>query len=316
MDELGRVRTFLKVVEAGSFSAAARHESSVSSVARQIKSLEDEIGVRLLNRNTRGLSLTEPGRIFYERAVHISQDLNTAKLEAASFKDSVKGVLRVSLRITAGASMIVPALPAYLKKYPELTVDVTLTDQRVDLIANNIDVAVWIGDLPDQDIVSRRLSPSRRIACASPAYFEAQGLPQVPEDLSRHNCILFSVPNYYPDFWVFKKGSGRQSVPVKGNLRTSNGLALLSAARADLGIIVVHEWTVRSDLAEGRLVRILDEYEIEPTPSEAPLHVILPSTTGMSLKVRSFVDFLVELFSCGQESAAAASSAGRGDRSS
>lgn len=295
MDELGRVRTFIKVVEAGSFSAAARHESSVSSVARQIKSLEDEIGVRLLNRNTRSLSLTEPGRVFYERALGISQDFNAAKLEAASFKDSVKGLLRVSLRITAGASMIVPALPAYLKQHPDLTIDVTLTDERVDLIASNIDVAVWIGDLPDQEIVSRKLSPSRRIACASHAYFEAHGLPQAPGDLVHHNCILFSVPNY-PDVWVFEKDEFRQAVPVKGNLRTSNGLALLSAARADLGIIVVHEWTVRSDLEQGHLVRVLDEYVIKPTAAEAPVHVVFPSTAGMSLKVRTFVDFLVELF--------------------
>ncbi|NGM86448.1 LysR family transcriptional regulator [Parapusillimonas sp. SGNA-6] len=315
MDELGRVRTFLKVVEAGSFSAAARHESSVSSVARQIKSLEDEIGVRLLNRNTRGLSLTEPGRVFYERALRLEQDFNTAKREAASFKDIVKGVLRVSLRITAGASMIVPALPAYLKQYPDLTIDVSLTDERVDLIANHIDVAVWIGELPDQDIVSRKLSPSRRIACASPAYFEAHGLPQTPQDLSHHNCILFNVPDYYPDFWIFEKGGSRQKVPVKGNMRTSNGVALLSAARADLGIIVVHEWTVRSDLAEGRLVRVLDEYEIQPTASEAPVHVVFPSKTGMSLKVRTFVDFLVKLFSDSTGSTTAAGAGASDSRS-
>lgn len=295
MDELGRVRTFIKVVEAGSFSAAARHESSVSSVARQVKSLEDELGVRLLSRNSRNLSLTEPGRLFYERARAISNDLNAAKLEATSFQDSVKGLLKVSLRVSAGASLITPALPAFLKQYPELTIDIALTDERVDLIANNIDVAVWIGDLPSSDIVARQLSPSRRIMCASSAYFKANGVPGTPADLHQHNCLIFSAPNY-PDRWLFEKDGNQEEVQVTGNLRSSNGLALLSAALSDLGLIVVHEWMVRPQLEEGRLVRVLDDYVIKPTLAEAPIHVVFPSSRGLSLKVRTFVDFLVELF--------------------
>ena len=296
MNELGRVRTFIKVVEAGSFSAAARHESSVSSVARQVKSLEDELGVRLLSRNSRRLSLTEPGRVFYERARAISNDLDAAKHEATSFQDSVKGLLKVSLRVSAGASLITPALPAFLKQYPELTIDVTLTDERVDLIANNIDVAVWMGDLPDSDIVARQLSTSRRIMCGSPAYFKARGIPKDPEELHQHNCLIFSAPNY-PDSWIFEKDGARQEVRVAGNMRSSNGLALLSAALADLGLIVVHEWMVRPQLAEGRLIRVFDEYAIKPTLAEAPVHVVFPSSRGLSLKVRTFVDFLVALFS-------------------
>lgn len=295
MDELGRVNTFIKVVEAGSFSAVARHESSVSTVARQVKSLEDELGVRLLNRNTRSLSLTEPGRLFYERVCAISNDLKQAKSEATSFQESVKGVLRVSLRVTAGAAIIVPALPALLEQYPELNIDVTLTDERCDLVADNIDVAVWIGDLPNADIVARRLSPSRRIVCGSPAYFQRHGIPQIPADLHRHNCLLFTAPSH-GDVWEFHKDGECEKIKVQGNLSSANGLVLRSSAMADLGMIVVHEWMVRLDMSQGSLIRVLSDYVVKLTATEAELHAVYSSSRGLSLKVRVFVDFLLELF--------------------
>lgn len=295
MDEFSRILTFIKVVKAGSFSAAARHESSISSVARQVKSLEDELGLRLLNRSTRSLSLTEPGRIFYERACHIANDLNNAKLEAKSFQESVKGVLRVSLRVSAGASTIVPALPALLKQYPELSFDISLTDERRDLVAENIDVAVWMGALPNSDLIARRLSRSKRIVCATPRYFEMCGTPQKPEDLLAHNCLLFSGPNY-GSAWGFSKEGHLKEVHVNGNLKSSNALVLLNAALADLGVIVVHDWMVQSLITQGRLVRVLGDYTVSPTPADAELFAVYPSSRGLSLKVRVFVDFLVDLF--------------------
>src|SRR5206468_4551475 len=139
MDEFTRIRTFMKVVEAGSFSAAARDVSSTSSVARQVKSLEDELGVRLLNRSTRSLSLTDAGRRFHERVSAIANDLDNATSEAKSLQEEVKGVLRVCLRVTAGTTVVVPALPELLARYPELQLEITLDDERRDLIANNID---------------------------------------------------------------------------------------------------------------------------------------------------------------------------------
>jgi DNA-binding transcriptional LysR family regulator len=295
MDDFARIRTFIEVVDAGSFSAAARSNSSVSSVARQVKSLEDELGVRLINRSTRRLSLTEPGRLFYERARSISADLRSAKREAASFQDSVKGVLRVSLRVSTGTTVIVPALPTFLKQYPELSLDIALTDERLDLVANNIDVAVWIGTLPDSEIVARRLSPSKRIVCGSPAYFERHGVPQLPADLLRHNCLLFTAPSYR-DVWEFAKDADHEEVKVHGNLRSANSLVLLSAAMADLGVIVVNEWIVRPLITQNSLVRVLGDYNVRPSDGDAELHVVFPSSHGLSRKVRVFVDFLVQLF--------------------
>jgi DNA-binding transcriptional LysR family regulator len=180
MDEFTRIKTFIKVVKAGSFSAVARDESSVSSVARQVKALEEELGARLLNRSTRSLSLTDAGRRFYDRVTLIANDLSKAMSEASSMQEEVKGVLRVSLRVTAGTTVVVPALPRFLSRYPELELDLSLTDERCDLIASNIDVALWLGNLPDAEIVARRLSRTRRIVYGSARYFEKHGVPLTP----------------------------------------------------------------------------------------------------------------------------------------
>jgi len=296
MDELARIQTFIRVVEAGSFSAAARGVSSISSVARQVKSLEDELGVRLLNRSTRSLSLTEPGRQFYERACKIASDLMQAKMEAQSYKETVKGMLRVSLRVSAGSTAIIPALPRFLEQHPDLCLDISLTDDRDDLIAQSIDVAVWIGAIPDSNLVARRLSPPKRVVCASPAYFERHGRPRVPAELQRHNCLIYTHRPEH-DSWHFSKDGADEEVEVKSNLRTDNGTALLSAGLAGLGLFVVHEWMVKRLIEEGRLQRVLEDYTVRPNPGDAALSVVYPSSRGMSLKVRVFVDFLVELFS-------------------
>jgi DNA-binding transcriptional LysR family regulator len=295
MDDFSRIRTFIKVVEAGSFSAAARDTSSVSSVARQVKALEDELGARLLNRSTRSLALTDAGRRFYERVTGIARDLNNAKSEVNSLQEGVKGVLRASLRIAAGTTVVVPALPTFLSRYPELELDLSLTDERCDLIANNIDVALWLGALPDAEIVARRLSPTRRIAYGSPAYFKKHGTPNTPKDLVNHSCLLFAAPTYRTR-WGFTRDGQLEEVEVHGAIRSDNGLVLLSSALAGLGIAIAHEWMVRRHLADGRVVRVLNEYTVNPRPGDADLYAVFPSSRGLSRKVRVFVDFLVETF--------------------
>lgn len=296
MDDFARIQTFIKVVEAGSFSAAARNDSSISSVARQVKSLEDELGIRLLNRSTRSLSLTEPGRVFYDRVCAVARDLGNAKWEAKSYQEGVKGVLRVALRALPGSMLIVPALPTLLAKYPELRVEVSLTDERSDLIANHIDVAVWMGDMPDSELESRRLSPSRRIVVGAPSYFERHGTPKTPTDLRQHNCLLLAG-RPYSGGWHFSKDGQSEEVEVEGNLRTESGLVLLSAAMSGLGVIVVHEWMLRSPFTQGRLVRVLGDYAVRPRAgSDAELHAAYPRSRGSARKVSAFVEFLLELF--------------------
>ncbi|MBC8745942.1 DNA-binding transcriptional LysR family regulator [Paraburkholderia sp. WC7.3g] len=296
MDDFTRIQTFIKVVEAGSFSAAARcTDSSISAVARQIQSLEEELGIRLLNRSTRSLSLTEPGRLFFERVRTISKELRNAKSEATSFQDSVKGVLRVSLRVSTGTTIIVPALPRLVNQYPELGFDISLTDERPDLIANNIDVAVWMGHIPDTEIVARRLTRSERIVCASPGYFEGHGVPVTPQDLRHHNCLLYAARSY-GNIWEFTKNGTREDIEVNGNLRSDNGLVLISAAMAGIGILVAQEWTVRLPVSRNELARTMSEYTVRPRAEDSELYVVYPSSRGLSRKVRIFVDFLVNLF--------------------
>ncbi|OZI49593.1 LysR family transcriptional regulator [Bordetella genomosp. 4] len=295
MNEFARIKTFIKVVEAGSFSAAARDVSSVSSVARQVKALEDELGARLLNRNTRRLALTDAGRRFYNRVTAITHDLEKAKSEIHSMEEEVKGILRASLRITAGTTVVIPALPKFLERYPGLQLDLTLSDERVDLIGNNLDVAMWLGELPDADIVARRLSPTRRIVYGSPAYFERHGVPHTPQDLRDHSCLLYAARSYQ-NRWGFSKDGHFEEVDVQGTIRSDNGLVLLSAARSGLGVGIAHEWMVRRYLTKKTLVQVMEDYTVNPRPGDADLYAVFPSSRGLSRKVRAFIDFLIETF--------------------
>lgn len=295
MNELASIRTFMEVVECGSFSAVARRkDTTVSSVARQVKALEDELGVRLLNRTTRSNSLTEAGTQFYERARSIIADLGAAKRDASSFQTTAKGQLRVCLRIST-SRVIVPALPAFLERHPGLTLDIMLSDERLDLVANKIDVAVWLGHLEDSRMVARRLTPSKRVVCASPSYLARMGIPKTPQDIAKHNCLVYQG-SIYQDFWRFTKDDEQIDVSVQGNLRTSSSPVLVYAAMSGLGLAVLQEYTVQSALAEGTLERVLTEYEVSPTEMDTAVYAVYPHPKGLSRKTRVFIDFLVDLF--------------------
>lgn len=296
MDELKRIRTFIKVVETGSFSAAARDASSISSVARQIKSLEDDLGARLFNRNTRNAaSLTEAGEVLYAKAQALVGDFESIRTEVISIRDEVKGRLRVALRIAAGATIVLPALPRLFAQYPDLELDILLTDKRLDLIANKIDVALWMGDMPNADIVARPVSASNRLVCATPAYLARHGRPSVPSDLAAHSCLCFTAPAYGRK-WLFNKDGQAIEVEVGGKVQSDNGLVLLSCALMDLGLVLIPDWMARTHLDAGRLVKVLAGYTARPYPGHAVHYAVYPSSRRQSRKIRVFVDFLVEAF--------------------
>jgi len=299
MDELASVRTFIEVIECGGFSAAARrNNATVSSIARRVKALEDELGVRLLNRTTRSNSMTEAGLQFYERARAIVAELGEAKRDASSFQTTAKGLLRVCLR-TSTSRVIVPALPAFLEAHPGLVLDVMLSDERLDLVAQNIDVAVWLGHLEDSTMVAKRLMPSRRMVCASSIYLEKRGTPKNPQELAKHNCLVFQG-SIYQSFWRFKRGAEQIDVGVSGSLRTSSSPVLVTSALMGLGIAVLQEYTVQTLLAEGSLHRLLPEYEVSPTEVDTAIYAVYPHARGLSRKTRAFVDFLTDLFRGGK----------------
>lgn len=296
MDELNSIQVFLTVVEQGSFSAAGRVlNKSTSAVARQVSWLEEDLKARLINRTTRNQSLTEAGRLYYERARGLTRELAHLRAETRSAHETAEGLLRVQLRGSTATTVVVPALPELLRRYPGLELDIIVSDERVDLVSNNIDVAIWNGELPDTELVARKLSPSFRLLCGAPDYLARAGIPQTPEDLSHHNCLLFRAPAYGAE-WTLARDGEVTRVPVRGALQSENGLVLVTAAARGIGLVMMPEWIVREHLANGTLVRVMADYDVSPIQAQAPLYAVFHNSRQMSRRVRVFVDYLAEIF--------------------
>jgi DNA-binding transcriptional LysR family regulator len=295
MDELSALRTFARVAAVGSFSSAARAlGTTTSSISRQVAGLEESLGVRLFNRTTRQLVLTEAGRQYFDDVSPLIKQLDEARDSAAAFQEGVKGRLHLHASNLAGAEIIVPALPQFLAKYPELLVEVTLTGERVDLLAERVDVAVWVGSLGDSSLVARQLSPSRWVLCGSAAYFARHPAPRTPAELARHNCLLFTRARYL-DEWTFRSGSEVLRVPVAGNLRTNTTSVLMTSVKKGLGLAVLQEWMVRQACREGTLQAVLTDYEINPTADDTALYIVYPQRR-LPPKTRALVEFIAGLF--------------------
>ena len=295
MDSVAGMRIFARVVEAGSFSAAGRQLGAApSSVSRQIGDLEDEIGARLFHRTTRKLSLTEAGRIYYQRAARILVDVDEAKLAVARIDGAASGILRLTLPSSVGRLHIVPALPAFQGLCPAVQVVLSMTDRVVDLVEEGFDLAIRVGRQRDSSLIARKIGSGRRYVSASPLYLEKAGVPKVPADLGDHNCLTFrSHPG--SNLWKFKGPGGSSEVRVSGSLFADNGEALCAAAVAGLGLILVPEWLTGIEIKRGRLCEVLTAFR---AISEAtPLYAVYPHQRHLPPKVRAFIDFLVERFS-------------------
>jgi DNA-binding transcriptional LysR family regulator len=296
VNEVWMMRIFVQVVEDGSFSATARRKNmSVSAIARQIVSLEESIGARLLNRTTRHQGLTEVGRIYYERARQIIKDIEDINQVVSSFYGETKGLLKVHIR-TSASHAIIPELPRFLEMYPEVTLDLTLTEERVDLVSAGVDVAVWLANLEDSNLVARRLTLTNRVVCGSPSYFEKHGTPKTPQDLSSHNCILFTGSSFSSHIWRFSKGDETVDIQVAGNVKTATAWMLYDIITSGLGITIIQHWMVRGALQDGRLVQVLADYNPNPVEFDIPLYAVYPHSHGLPPKTRAFIDFLVSVF--------------------
>ncbi len=296
MDEMLTNRAFLQVVDSGSFSAAAAEIGvSVATVARQVNSLEARLGVQLLHRTTRTLSLTEPGTHYCSRIREVLRIYDGVKREVASYQKDVKGLLRVHLRHSVGNQIIVPALPSFLEKHPNIKLDVTLTDAREDLVAQGVDVAVWLGNLEDSSLIARRLTPGKRLVCCSPAYAAKHGLPEHPSDLSQHNCIVYRAKSY-DSSWRFTKDGTTISVGVSGNLESESSAVLMTSALNGLGFVMLQEAVVRNAIETGALVNVFSDYQTSSTDADIALYAVYPGSKQTSPKNRAFIDFLVRLF--------------------
>jgi DNA-binding transcriptional LysR family regulator len=293
MKNLAGMAIFAHVVEERSFSAAARRLGlSKSMVSKEVTKLEHNLGARLLNRTTRKLSLTEIGAAFYESCARILQEAREAELLVGRLHAEPRGVLRLTAPVAFGTLHVAPALPQFLAQYPDVRIDLTIGDRQLDLADEGLDLAIRIARVLPENLVARRLAPINRVVCAAPAYFERHGTPRRPQDLSRHNCLVYTHAN--PDSqWRFRSEEGEAVVTVKGNLTLNDDEALWQATLGGLGIALLPTFIVGNDLQSGRLQAVLTEH----VPTERNLHALYLPNRHLSAKVRVFIDFLVARFS-------------------
>lgn len=288
MDRLTAIELFTRIADTGSLTAAAeRMGLSRGMASRYLQDLEARLGVRLVNRTTRRLSLTEPGRAYHQRCQQILADLEEAERAVASAGAQPRGRLRVSAPMTFGTLYLAPLLPAYLAEHPEVGVELVLNDRYVDLLEEGFDVAVRIGRLADSSLVVRRLAHSRLVLCAAPDYLARRGTPATAADLAEHDCLGYA---YWSrgDAWDLIGPEGPVTVKLHGRLKANNGEALAIAAAGGLGIVLEPCFILAPHLRRGTLVPILPGYEAP----EAAIHAVFPEGRRVSAKVRSFVEFL------------------------
>lgn len=291
MDRLLAMEAFVRAADGRSFSLAARQmRLSKSVVSRQIAALEAALGARLLQRTTRTLTLTEAGRLYLDRARRVLAEVEDAERSVGQLSDAPRGQLRVSAPMSFGFLHLAPAIPAFLARHPDVTIDMSLTDRFVDLVEEGFDVAVRIGRLRDSSLIARRLAPSRLVVCGSPDYFARRGVPRTPADLAGHECLHNTN---IPEQWSFAlPGGGVQMVDITARLSANNGDALQAAAREGAGLVYLPSFIVGRDLQAGRLRSVLDEF----TMVGATVNAVYPHARHLSPKVRVFVDFLAERF--------------------
>jgi len=297
MEWLRSMRLFVGVVQNGSLSAAGRqHGLSPASVSRHISALEESVGGRLLNRTSRKLTLTEAGEIYFQKIEHILRQITEANDSVAQLQANPRGTLRVHTRMLVGHQYIVPALPDFMKQYPDITVDLLLSNHPIDLVENNVDVDIRIGKLVDSSLIARKLVASERIVCATPGYLKRSGPLDSPNDLTSHNCLTYRL-NLGRATWRFKEPDGEiVEVPVTGTFQSDNGQALLEATRAGVGIALMPDWSINDDLAAGRLVRLFPKHRASWEAFENGIYAVYQKTRHQSKKVRAFVDFVSTLF--------------------
>jgi DNA-binding transcriptional LysR family regulator len=288
-DRVADLDIFARVVTAGSMSAAGRDLNvSPAVISKSIRRLEERLGVRLMQRTTRQIALTEAGQGYFERVVSILASIEEAEAFAASETAQVRGVLKVSAPTSFGRMHIAPHLMPFLDAHPQLVLDLNLSDDFTDIVGEGYDVAIRIADLESSSLVARRLAPNNRILCASPDYLDRHGLPEALSDLSRHRLLV-----HMADHWRLEGPEGLSIVKVEGPLRTNSSEVVREATLAGLGIALRSTWDVGADIKEGRLQVVLPQYRAS---SRVAIHAVYPSRRHLPRKVRLFIDYLAGLY--------------------
>src|SRR5688500_10728153 len=281
---------FAKVVAAGSLSAAARELGlSPAMVSRRLAGLEARLGVRLVNRTTRSLHLTDEGATYYESCARVLAEIDHANASVSAGRHEPQGTLRVALPAAFGNQYVAPLVPQFAARYPAVQLSLSLSDRTVDLVDEGFDVAVRIAALADSSLSARKLAPNRRVVCASPEYLRRQGTPRTPEELAQHNCLIASA---LTGAWDYKTPEGRSGrVRVSGRYVCDNWEVLREWALAGLGIALKSTWDVRRHLENGALVSLLPGYTFA---TDVAIYAVYPHRRHLPAKTRAFIEFLAE----------------------
>lgn len=292
MDKIMSMRVFSTVAKNGSFSDAAKKLSiSKAMVSKHIQSLENSLGVRLFNRTTRKLNLTEVGHAYYEKVDHILADIDETELSITQLNSEPRGKLKIMAQPSFGAFHLSRALSVYLKKYPDVTTEIELSNRPPDLVEDGIDIALYVGKLDDSSFVARKITTVRRVVCASPNYLKLNGTPQTPNDLQKHNCMIYASRTQQSE-WVFISNNEKIKIAVSGDIKSNDGDALRVAAIQDCGIAQLPTYMVGLDIQAGRLKVILEDYE----PERHPVYAIYNHRKYLSAKIKTFIEFMYELY--------------------
>ncbi|BBP80338.1 LysR family transcriptional regulator [Pseudomonas sp. Ost2] len=291
MDRLAAMETFVYVVETGSFSAAARRlDVGQPAVSKTIAQLEERLGVRLLTRSTRGLSATEAGTLFFERARKVIEEAGEAELAARGAGAGLTGTLRISTTVTFSRLHILPHLGGFLEMHPLLDVDVLLDDRSVNLVEEGVDVALRMGNLSDSGLTARKIARCRRLVLGTPAYFERHGIPESPADLTDHEAVIYSLGGGGAS-WLFKKGQAEQTVTLSGRIRVSAAEGVRTTVLSSYGLTLSSEWMFAPELASGEVVPVLEDWDLP----EMDLWAIFPTGRMASAKARAFIAYVEQL---------------------
>ncbi len=292
MDILGPMQTFVRVVDAGSFTAVANQLNTTQpTISRQIAALEEHLGARLLTRTTRALTLTDDGRAFYEHALRALEALAEAENAVGRRRSKPSGLLRIATPVVFGRLHIVPRLPAFLSRYPDVSIDLVMSDTFTDLAEQGIDLAIRVGEIADPTLIAKRIGIVRRVTVASPTYLKAHGTPRAPSDLSDHDCIVYTRLST-GNRWLFEGPSSPIAVDVTGRYKADNSEAVREGVIAGLGIAVIPAFAFSNEIESGKIKVLLKSHE----PKPLPMHAVYPSRHFLPLKVRAMIDYLTHEF--------------------
>lgn len=293
MSPTSELSFFVQLIKSGSLAATARELNlTPPAVSKRLARLEQRLGVRLLNRTTRSISLTAEGELYLTNAQRILGEIEEMERQVSSRRAEPRGLLRINAPLGFGRTHISVAISSFVKRYPDVEVQLHLTDRPMNLPDDSIDVAIRFGDLPDSRLIARKIAVNRRRLCAAPAYLQAFGYPQTPEDLARHNCIVLRQNDSAFGIWRLSHGKKVESIKVGGNLSTNDGEVALNWALDGHGILLRAEWNLAAHLRSGELVEVLADYQAPP----ADIYAVYLERLNLSAKVSVFIEHLREFF--------------------